>query len=81
LNPHCQYKSDVEAPMSIAFQYLHDEATDFHEIYLLDTILDFFKIWRRERQARKKQKLLQKSLKKQLSMITNFILAAAKISF
>ena len=52
---YCKYPN-VKDPVNSVAQYMNEEAEDFNDFLLLDSVMNFFKIWKQERQARRKQK-------------------------
>jgi len=56
---HCYSDNSDNLEKSIrstAMQYMTEETDDFNDFHILDTVVDFFTIWRRERLARKSDK-------------------------
>ncbi len=45
-----------------AISFMNEEAGDFQDFHLLDTVVDFFNIWRKERQVRRKLKAQRNNL-------------------
>ena len=53
---YCKYPNVEDPVKNSVAQYMNEEAEDFNDFLLLDSVMNFFKIWKQERQARRKQK-------------------------